>query len=229
MEPAVERFAAVLAAGEPDLDEPMMLIAAAHRPGLDVVGELARLDDIAAACPTPTLDGLARHLFQGAGAFRGNAAQYDDPVNSLLDRVLDRRLGIPISLSVLAIEVGRRVGVELVGIGMPAHFLVRSAEPPPDGGPAFLDPFHAGARLSAVDCQALFARLSGGGTPWDPRFLAPITHRAILIRVLTNLKLHHARAGDLQGLRTVMRLRACFDELEATERDEFARMMASTN
>lgn len=228
MEP-IERFAAVLAGGEPELDEPMALIAAAHRPGLDVIGLLAGLDELAATCPAPTIDALSRHLFAGAQPFRGNAGHYDDPANSLLDRMLERRLGIPISLSVLAIEVGRRIGVELVGIGMPAHFLVRSADPPPDGGPAFLDPFHGGVRRSAVDCQELFARLSGGGTPWDPRFLNPVTHRSILVRVLTNLKLHHARARDLAGLRTVMRLRACFPELEATERDEFARMMGPTN
>jgi regulator of sirC expression with transglutaminase-like and TPR domain len=228
MEP-VDAFAELIEAGDPPLDLAATLIAAAHRPGLDVVGVLADLDDVAAACPSPTFDALVRHLFQGPHAFRGNSVRYDDPDNSLLDQVLARRTGLPISLAVVAIEVGRRIGVELVGIGMPAHFLVRTADPPSDGGPAFCDPFHGGVRRSAADCEALFAEMTGGATSWDPRFLAPVSTRTILVRMLTNLKLHHLRAGRIGDLRTVMRLRAAFPELAVAERNEFARLMASTN
>src|SRR4029079_15079067 len=127
------------------LDEGALLIAAVGT-GADVDAGLARLDELAADARVapPSGVGLAQHLFVDRG-FAGNTLDYADPRNSFLPDVIDRRLGIPISLSVLMIEVGRRIGVALHGVGMPGHFLV--GVDAPAGG--FVDPFHAGATLNA--------------------------------------------------------------------------------
>ena len=131
MDPA-ERFASIVRAPETDirLDEAAFCIAACARPDaqprLDVDEWCARLDALAAASPEPTFEGVRTLLFVTEG-FRGNTDDYGDPRNSFLDAVIERRCGIPITLSVLLIEVARRHGVEVLGIGMPGHFLVREA------------------------------------------------------------------------------------------------------
>src|SRR5256885_16075663 len=105
------------------LDEAGLLIAAHAKPELDVGEQLARFDALADRVGEPTLDGLRRLLFRDLG-FAGNEDDYFDPRNSYLDDVLERRTGIPISLAVVMMEVGRRVGVPLSGVSMPGHFLV---------------------------------------------------------------------------------------------------------
>ena len=109
---ATERFAAAVAApaAEMRLDVAAFCIAAHAHPGLDVDEGCARLDALAARCPVPTFDGLRAYLFDSLG-FRGNERDYGDPENSFLDSVVERRLGIPISLAVVTMEVGRRIGV----------------------------------------------------------------------------------------------------------------------
>ena len=121
-----DRFAELVRGPESEcrLDLGAMLIAAHARRDLDVDEQLTRLDKLAASCGEPTLDGLTRHLFQEE-ELQGDIEEYSHPRNSLLDSVLDRRRGIPITLSVVVLEVGRRLGVPLEGIGMPGHFLVR--------------------------------------------------------------------------------------------------------
>ena len=109
------------------LDEASLVLSSALQPALDEMDCLVALDLLAGECPTPTADGVAKHLFDTL-AFTGNRNAYYDWRNSCLDRVVATRVGIPISLSILMIEVARRVGVPLVGVGMPAHFLVRSAD-----------------------------------------------------------------------------------------------------
>ena len=118
--------------------------------------------------PIPTQ--LAGYLFVEQ-QYSGNDVDYSDPRNSYLDVVLDRRLGIPITLSILMMEVGRRRGVALSGIGMPGHFLV--------GGPpgVYYDPFHAGARLDVAGVRGLFAAQRGDAS-FDERFLEPVGPRA---------------------------------------------------
>jgi regulator of sirC expression with transglutaminase-like and TPR domain len=114
-----ERFAALLRRPEAEvpLDEVALVIAAHARPELDIGAQLTRLDELAATCFAPTLDALVRHLFVDLG-FRGNEGDYYDPRNSYLDEVVERRLGIPITLSVLTIEVGRRIGVPVAGVSL---------------------------------------------------------------------------------------------------------------
>ncbi len=167
------------------------LIAADAHPQLDVGAQLDRLDDLAARCATATRDGVLAQLF-GAEGFHGNEDDYYDPENSMLDTVLDRRIGIPITLSVLAIEVARRVGVALAGIGAPGHFIVRDED---DG--TYFDPFNRGRVLD--DSER--ARLYG------PAPLEPSTPLAIVGRMLANLKGIYAQRGDADSLRWVMRLR----------------------
>src|SRR5680860_971 len=126
---ATERFAEMVGRPEPEiaLDEAALLIAAHAYPALDIGQQLDRLDDLADQADGTGLDGLVRSLF-GTQGFTGNTQDYYDPRNSYLNDVLDRRVGIPISLAVLAMSVGERVGVTLAGIGMPGHFLLRSGD-----------------------------------------------------------------------------------------------------
>jgi regulator of sirC expression with transglutaminase-like and TPR domain len=170
------------------LDEAMFAIAAHQNKDLDVLQQLARLDALAGRYQGDSVGDLAQHLFVHEG-FRGNHEDYYDPANSFLDRVLDRKLGLPISLSILAMEVGRRVGVPLLGIGMPGHFLVRSANDPT----LFVDAFDGGVLLDRGGCLAQFRRVVGGGGQWDDSLLAPVGTIDILTRVLTNL---HAAFSD---------------------------------
>src|SRR5262249_56048532 len=115
----------------------------------------------------------------GAGGLGGNAGDYGGPRNCYRDVVLERRLGLPITLSVLMIEVGRRLGLELRGVGMPGHFLVGTKG-------TYIDPFHQGARLTADDARELYER-THPGTPFAATYLAPVGPRAVLARMLANL------------------------------------------
>lgn len=228
MEP-IDRFAAVMSQQVPTLDEALFTVAWALRPEVDVLDQLTRLDDLAASCPSPTVDGVLRWLFRGPQPFMGDRTSYDDPANSLLHRVLDRRRGLPISLSVLAIEVGRRVGVELVGVGMPAHFLVGEPHPNTMTPLRWFDCFDGGRVLDAEACRSLYRQMSGGDQRFDMRWLSATPNRHIVVRVLTNLKAAAQRRGDTEMLRTVMRLRVVLPELAVAEGDELQRLMAPFN
>lgn len=188
------------------LDEIALALSAVLRPRLDTASALADLDHLAATCATVSPTGVVRHLADVAG-FRG-VEEYDDWRNSCLDLVISRRAGLPITLAVLAIEVGRRLGVELVGIGMPMHFLIGDARDPE----WFADLFgygDGGARiLDRHDCRRLYEDL--GGTQWAETYLGPVAPRAIGLRMLNNLRAHCA--GDPIRLALVMRLRSRLPE-----------------
>lgn len=160
-----------------DLDEPALLIAALDHE-VDLDAELRALDDLAASVAADDAPALAHALFVERG-FAGNTVDYGDPRNSFLDEVRRRRLGLPITLSVLMIEVGRRRGIGLVGVGMPGHFLVGS-----DDG--FVDPFHGGAVLDAAGARRLFER-THPGAPFLAHYLDPVGPRLVLSRMLANL------------------------------------------
>src|SRR4051794_23221052 len=148
-------------------------------PSLDVVECRARLDSIAAGCDDHTREGVMTHLLQTQG-FRGDTERYGDWRNSRIDRVLEDGAGIPITLSIVTIEVARRVGVTLVGVGMPAHFLVGDPIDPQ----WFADPFHGEIGLDRDDCRALFRRVTGGSGPWNDDYLRPTPPAAIVVRML---------------------------------------------
>ena len=202
-EAALARFAAMLAVpdGDIDLARACLEIAADAYPGLDVEGYAGEIDRHARrlaarldpdAAPEDRVIALNEFLFAELG-FRGNADDYYDPRNSYLNEVLDRRTGIPITLSVLYLEMGRRLGLALRGVSFPGHFLVRL---PLRGGMLVLDPFSGGAPLSADDLRERLARViprgATGGLPVADlpleTFLEPAGHRQILARLLRNLK-----------------------------------------
>jgi regulator of sirC expression with transglutaminase-like and TPR domain len=133
-----------------------------------------------------TLTTINRYLFEELG-FAGNTTQYDDPRNSYLNQVFDRRLGIPISLAVVQIELTRRLGLPLDGISFPGHFLVRL---PVDDGILVMDPYNKGRPVSADELKERASPHLGGRPPDDVQLieiLAPATHRTILARMLRNL------------------------------------------
>jgi regulator of sirC expression with transglutaminase-like and TPR domain len=204
-----ERFSAIAALPDEriDLAEAALWIAAEEQPGLDPALWLARLNAMADGV-RPRLEGvcdprtrvsrLAAFLHQEIG-LRGNADDYYDPRNSLLNEVLGRGLGIPITLALVYMEVGRRVGVPLQGVGFPGHFLLRHA----DDGRLLFDPFD-GRPLSEGDCRGMLERLSGGTLPFDPRLLKAASPRQILVRMLNNLWRIYLHRGDF--LRTLAAL-----------------------
>ncbi|MEZ5244244.1 MAG: transglutaminase-like domain-containing protein [Acidimicrobiales bacterium] len=181
---AADRLTALLSGSDAiPLDESLLLLAAARPDSTaDVDAGLATLDHLAASCPEATVDALIRHLF-GSEGFDGDRHDYHDPRNSYLDQVLQRRVGMPITLAVVLVEVGRRLGIELVGVGMPGHFLVRERSDT-DG---FIDPYHQGSRISASACEARFRALHGADAVFDPSYLQPVAPRSIVQRVLNNL------------------------------------------
>jgi len=206
------------------LDEAALLISAALQPALDLIEWMAALDMLAGECPTPTALGVGRHLFDDEH-FVGNRGAYYDWRNSCLDRVIATRTGIPISLSVLMIEVARRVGVKLVGVGMPTHFLVGVADDPA----VFFDPFAGGRPLSRAQARALFEDLTRGQVPWDEAFLDPTPNRDIVIRMLNNLKSVFVGRSDAIRLGIVMGLRGVVPELAESEDAEIIMASAIFN
>jgi len=199
--PARTRFQALLQEPVLRLDEAALAIAAEEYPGLDAAACLARLDALAdevrrrtvgALRISSTIKALRDVLFQEEG-FKGNEKSYYDPRNSYLNEVLDRRLGIPISLSLLFMEVARRVGLALEGVGFPGHFLVKLR---PELGPEiFIDPYNGGELLTSEECVARFKNVSHG-REFDERFLQGVAPRQILGRMLHNLKRIYVEQGD---------------------------------
>ena len=155
----------------------------ACRDNLDRMAEAARARIPSEAGPLEELNAITDLLF-GVIGFSGNRDDYYDPNNSYLHQVLERRLGIPITLSLLCIEVGRRAGVPVLGIGMPGHFLVRHR----DEANYFVDAFNGGLLMNRDECGAVLRQAAGEDVRLEERHLDPVTPREILARVLRNLK-----------------------------------------
>ena len=203
---ARERFAQLLDASNDDFDlaEAALLIAQEEQPHLDVAAYLQRLDALAdqvrAHVPEPqtpaaTLTQLNKLLFEEE-RLSGNATDYYDPRNSFLNEVLDRKIGIPITLSVIYMEVGRRLGMNIFGVGFPGHFLVKYSGP---DGEVILDPFHGGVTLSREQLAQKLREMYGEGNPFltqIPQLLTPASKREILVRMLRNLKGVYLQKND---------------------------------
>lgn len=219
-----ERFVAAVNVppAELPLDVAALCIAAHAHPGLDIDDWIARIDDLAARGASTDFDALAVHLFERE-CFAGNIDHYDDPENSFLDSVIDRRLGIPITLSVLMIAVGRRLGIDVQGVGMPGHFLVR------DGarGGVWCDPFHGGARLDGAGCRRRFDLVYGGAMPFQPAFLEPTPPQAIVARMLANLE-RSRLATDPAQRAWMCGLHLDIPGITAEERIQLADQLAAT-
>jgi regulator of sirC expression with transglutaminase-like and TPR domain len=186
-----------------DLGRAALAIARAEYPGLDAGAYIARIDALAAEVNKHltgdesdlhrSIAALNYVLFQKHG-YKGNRDAYFDARNSFLNEVIDRRTGIPITLSVLYIEVARRVGLPLRGVGFPGHFLVKYLDQQQE---IVIDPFNGGDVKAADSLRQLLAGLYGNSVAWSPRFLDPVTKRQMLRRVLNNLKFIYLKQRDL--------------------------------
>jgi regulator of sirC expression with transglutaminase-like and TPR domain len=202
-----------------------LLIAKEEYPTLDIGSYLLRLDRMAEAIrtrvgancePRKILTRLNQFLFEEEG-FHGNSQDYYDPRNSYLNEVLDRRTGIPITISTVYLEVGKRLGLPLVGVGLPGHFLVKLASPESE---IVLDPFGGGAETSPTDCQRLLDKLHEGRIALHPRHLAAVTTRQILCRMLNNLKGIYVRTDQYgKALAVVERLLILYPDSASDIRD----------
>lgn len=190
-------------AAKVDLAAAALLIALDEYPDLNVQSYLAEIDRLAARIkpslafsvserPVDAIEKINQHLFDIEG-FRGNQENYYDPRNSYLNDVLERRLGIPITLSVIYLEVARRVGLVLHGVGMPGHFLVKCVH---GGLQIFVDPFGRGEILWEEGCRKKLADLYGEDFPFDRACLNAVDNHQILVRMLTNLKAIYFKRQD---------------------------------
>ena len=195
--------AALLDSPEARLDVAALEIASIETPDLDPQPYLAILDRLASGIASRMPSGAGgrefvsaanRYFFEELG-FHGNEIDYNDPRNSCLNYVLDRRTGLPITLSVVYIEVARRLGQPVSGIGLPGHFIVEY-----NNGEfsAHIDPFHSGRLLSADDCRQLARERTGADA--DATALAPVGTRYILVRMLNNMRSAYFRGKQFEKM-----------------------------
>jgi len=193
-DPSLREFEQEVSRPDADIDlvRAALAIARSEYPGLDVAASLGRLAALArgaapaqrTADPLERLHRLREYLFEEQG-FAGNTDDYFDPRNSYLNEVLERRLGIPITLSLVLIETGRRLGLEIEGIGLPGHFVTGTRV---GGERVLLDPFHGGAILTGEACADVVARAVGRRVDLGAEHFAPVSRRQFLSRMLVNLK-----------------------------------------
>jgi regulator of sirC expression with transglutaminase-like and TPR domain len=195
-----------------DLARAALLVAKEQYPGLAVEQYLARLDQLAEevkdrladeTAPLVVLEELTRTLYQ-RHSFRGNRDAFNDPRNSFLNDVLDRRLGIPLTLGIVVLEVGWRLRLPLEGVNFPHHFLIRFQG---DALHLLIDPFDGGRARYEDEAQELLDRVYGGKVRLQESFLRRASKRDILVRLLNNLKGVFLNAGDhARALAVVERL-----------------------
>ena len=193
------------------LDLAALELASVEFPRLEPETSLSRLEILAAEVDAglpPHATGLefikaANHLLFDTQLFRGNEDDYYDPRNSCLNSVLSRRLGIPISLSVVYIELARRLSRPVYGVGLPGHFIVVYQD---SGSRYWIDPFHHGRILSFGDCCSLARQTAGVDVRANPAVLAPVSNRQILVRMLSNLKAVYLRGHAFDKARKVLDL-----------------------
>jgi regulator of sirC expression with transglutaminase-like and TPR domain len=186
-----------------DLGSAALAIAQPEYPQLDTSAYLARIDELAIEVTkhlTSDESGSRRSiaalnyvLFRKCG-FRGNRDDYFDAKNSFLNEVIERRTGIPITLSVLYMEVAQRIGLPLLGVGFPGHFLVKYLDPREE---IIIDPFNGGDIKTTESLRQLLAQLYGETAALTPELLDPVTKKQILRRMLNNLKFIYLRRRDL--------------------------------
>jgi len=218
----VGEFARYLARPEEEirLDEAALLLARTEYPALDVSAQLARLDALAARAecnprqsPHANIASLNRLLFEEEN-FAGNEEEYDDPRNSYLNDVLDRKMGIPITLSLVYQEVARRCGLPVVGVGFPGHFLAKYLAA---SGEILLDPYHRGAILSLQDCKEKLKAQFGEEAEFRPSFLVVVSTKQTLTRMLNNLKGSFFRRKDFAKVLMMIEMALA---IEPTSRQE---------
>jgi regulator of sirC expression with transglutaminase-like and TPR domain len=203
------------------LDLACALMAAAVDHSADVGSIIVGLDTVADGCPA-TFDGIVDTLFS-SGMFTGDGDDYHDPRNSLLHEVLKRRVGMPITLSVVAIEVGKRLGVPIRGVGLPGHFVIRDQQ-----SGRFADPFGAGVRYDESGMIASWKQRMGDDAAFRPSMLRRTGAHDIVLRILNNLKQSLVTRDEPVLLARLAPLRAAFPEL-SDERDEHRQWLRHFN
>jgi len=217
---AVREFARYMArpTEELRLDEAALLLARTEYPALDLPAQMARLDALAARArcdpgqsPHANIARLNRLLFEEEN-FTGN--EEDDPRNSYLNDVLDRKLGIPITLSLVYQEVARRCGLPVVGVGFPGHFLAKYVAA---SGEILLDPYHRGAILSLQDCEEKLKAQFGEEAEFRPAFLVVSSTKQTLTRMLNNLKGSFFRRKDFAKVLMMIEMALAVDPASRQE------------
>jgi len=214
-----------------DLPRGALVIARIEHPHLDPAPSLARLTRLGAlamvrlerlgrtAGAYEQIAALNQLLFEDEG-FHPNEDDYEDPRNSMLNDVLERRTGIPITLSLVFMEVARRCGVHAEGVNFPGHFLVKGrsnrfdTEEPHD---IIIDPFNRGAVLTDAQCRELLRRVAGDEAVFDRRMLAPVGRRGILVRMLNNVKRLYVGMRSFPQARDAVDLLLALDPLAINE------------
>jgi regulator of sirC expression with transglutaminase-like and TPR domain len=235
----VQAFAALAHSADPDLGVAALMLARVAYPNLDADAYLSQLDALGrearrrvSSATTTTLEipphvdpavfariaALNTFLFDDE-RFVGNHAQYDDPRNSFLNEVLDRRTGIPITLALVYMEVARRAGIEVEGVNFPGHFLVRcrGVQGTRYSRDLLIDAHHGGALLSESMCRELLARHAGDEAVLESHLLAHATKLQILTRMLLNLKRAYMRLYSFQQARDITELLLAVDPAAVTE------------
>ncbi len=193
-----------------DLAELALRLAVDQYPGLDVEAYLSELAGMAHEAKRylggpaeARARGLCRYLFHDCG-FRGNVQDYYDPRNSYLNEVLERRTGLPITLSAVAIAVGTRAGLQVVGVGLPGHFVAKLVAA---DGDVLFDPFHGGRILTPAECELLVEQVTGTPFHATPEALGAVDAGPFVARLLNNLKAAYLRRGDFApAVRVIERL-----------------------
>jgi regulator of sirC expression with transglutaminase-like and TPR domain len=214
-----------------DLAAAALVIARIEYPRLDPAPYLARLDDMGAAAAAAvarrraasadasakaSIAALNHYLFDELH-FAGNQRTYDDPRNSCLNEVLDRRTGIPITLSLVYMEVARRAGLPIEGVNFPGHFLVRCPEPSRSGTGYIIDPYNGGVILSESKCRLLLRQHVGAEVNFSASLLAPATRLQIVVRMLLNLKRLYVHMRSFPQARDVTELLVAITPSAASE------------
>jgi len=224
-EVAAELQKAMNAPGD-DLAPAALAIARVEYPSLDAKPYLAQLDRMGVEATARIRDAggepiraFNEYLYDEQG-FVGNRERYDDPRNSFINEVLDRRTGIPISLAVVYLEVAHRAGLSVDGVNFPGHFLLRIRDgivndARSDAG--IIDPFHGGARLSEYDCRQLLRQHVGDEAAFDASLLAPATRHDIVVRMLVNLKRLYVRMRSFPQARFISSLLLGIDPAAISE------------
>jgi regulator of sirC expression with transglutaminase-like and TPR domain len=208
-----------------DLAKAALYIAQEEYPDLDPNEYLNALDTMAAEVqerlpaqryPLRIVQSINQYLYNDLG-FTGNTADYYNPHNSFLNQVIDRRSGIPLTLSLVYLEVARRIDFPMVGVGIPGHFLIR---PEFEDVGIFVDAFDGGNVLFPEDCQERLTEIYRQPVELKPEFLAPVTPRQLLLRMLTNLKFIYLHREEWEkALAAVERILLLFPEVPMELRD----------
>ena len=191
---------------------PAPYVAALDRMGREAAARLQEIGD-------DSVRAFNEYLYDEQG-FAGNRERYDDPRNSFINEVLDRRIGIPISLAVVYLEVARRAGLHVEGINFPGHFLLRARDAIATDARSevvIIDPFHGGAKLSEYDCRQLLRQHVGDEAAFDTALLAPATRHEIVVRMLVNLKRLYVRMRSFPQARLISSLLLGIDPAAVSE------------